>query len=121
MDAHYCDRLRPRLQDSDAAVREHTVRTLAHIGAWGGHDALAASLMSACGDPEPAVQRAAVDALVAATGLRVTCIDLPGFGLSSRPQFPVAGDGSAAEAKFVDAIEAWRKTMQIDSFYAIFC
>lgn len=56
-----------------------------------------------------------VDALVAATGLRVTCIDLPGFGLSSRPQFPVAGDGSAAEAKFVDAIEAWRKTMQIDS------
>ena len=91
------------------------MRTLAHIGAWGGHDALAASLMSACGDPEPAVQRAAVDALVAATGLRVTCIDLPGFGLSSRPQFPVAGDGSAAEAKFVDAIEAWRKTMQIDS------
>ena len=56
-----------------------------------------------------------VDALVAATGLRVTCIDLPGFGLSSRPRFPGASNGSAAEAKFVDAIEAWRKTMQIDS------
>ena len=66
MDVHYSDRLRPRLQDPDATVREHAVRTLVHIGAWGGHDALAASLLSACCDPDPAVQRAAVDALVAA-------------------------------------------------------
>jgi len=44
------------------------------------------------------------------SGLRVTCIDLPGFGLSSRPRFP---SGASAEAKFVDAIEAWRKAMEI--------
>jgi HEAT repeat protein len=66
MDVHYSDRLRPRLHDPDATVREHAVRTLVHIGAWGGQDAMAASLMSACCDPDPAVQRAAVDALVAA-------------------------------------------------------
>jgi len=67
MDAHYCDRLRPRLRDSDPSVREQAVRTLASIAAWGGGDDLATGLMEcASNDPNPAVQRAAGDALVAA-------------------------------------------------------
>ena len=67
MDAHYCERLQPRLRDSDASVREHTVRTLASIGAWGGNDDFAAGLMEcASNDPHLAVQRASTDALVAA-------------------------------------------------------
>lgn len=67
MDAHYCDRIKPRLRDSDAAVREHAVRTLARIGAWGGNDDFATGLMDcASNDPHPGVQRAAGDALVAA-------------------------------------------------------
>lgn len=66
MDAHYTDRLRPRLQDSDWSVREHAVRTLTRIGAWGGNDALAAALLQcAASDSHAAVQRAAADALVA--------------------------------------------------------
>ena len=67
MDTHSSDRLRPRLQDSDAAVREHAVRTLARIGAWGGNDALAtAYLQCASTDPHAGVQRAAADELVGA-------------------------------------------------------
>lgn len=67
MDAHYSDRLRPRLQDSESSVREHAVRTLSRIGAWGGNDALATALLQcASSDTHAAVQRAAADALVAA-------------------------------------------------------
>ena len=47
-------------------MREQAVRTLAKIGAWGGNDAFAADLLLvASSDPNPSVQRAAVDALVA--------------------------------------------------------
>lgn len=67
MDTHSSDRLRPRLQDADAAVREHAVRALARIGAWGGNDALAmAFLQCASSDPHAGVQRAAADELVGA-------------------------------------------------------
>jgi pimeloyl-ACP methyl ester carboxylesterase len=37
-----------------------------------------------------------------------------GFGLSSRPSFPSSRDGCAEENTFVEAIEAWRRQMQIE-------
>ena len=53
-----------------------------------------------------------IDPLVDA-GFRVLAIDIPGFALSSRPEFPVSNDGSAAEGKMVEALDDWRKRMQL--------
>ena len=86
-DAHYTERLIPRLRDDDANVREQAVRALARIGAWGGQDAFASALLACASGVYPlsscahervltirpfsdnshsAVKRAAIDALVAA-------------------------------------------------------
>jgi pimeloyl-ACP methyl ester carboxylesterase len=56
-----------------------------------------------------------IDPIVDA-GFRVMCIDLPGFGLSTRPKFPAGSDGIAAEDKFLESIDAWRRQMQIKHF-----
>mmetsp|Transcript_17781 Transcript_17781/g.40243 ORF Transcript_17781/g.40243 Transcript_17781/m.40243 type:complete len:369 (+) Transcript_17781:194-1300(+) len=44
----------------------------------------------------------------------VVAIDMPGFGLSSRPKFPESPD--EAEEMFVEALDLWRKEMKLSSF-----
>jgi len=53
-----------------------------------------------------------VDAL-AQTGRRVYCVDLLGFGRSSRPRF-TGRDPAAAIRWWVDSLEAWRVAMKIE-------
>ena len=49
-------------------------------------------------------------------GFRVCAIDLPGFGMSTRPHFPSSANGSLAEKKFVESIDSWRRHMKVDKF-----
>lgn len=46
---------------------------------------------------------------------RLLAFDLPGFGRSSRVQFPK--DPVRAESQFVDLIERWREEMGVRSFF----
>jgi alpha-beta hydrolase superfamily lysophospholipase len=60
-----------------------------------------------------------IDPIVDA-GFRVMCIDLPGFGLSTRPKFPAGSDGIAAEDKFLESIDAWRGVGKCKSSISFF-
>ena len=53
-----------------------------------------------------------VDAL--SEGRTVFAFDLPGFGRSSRPDFP--NDAAEVEQKYITYIEEWRKAMGLESF-----
>lgn len=44
----------------------------------------------------------------------IYAFDLPGFGRSSRPRFP--DDAEEVEREFVDSIERWRVSMNLDEF-----
>ncbi|EKX46065.1 hypothetical protein GUITHDRAFT_70887 [Guillardia theta CCMP2712] len=44
----------------------------------------------------------------------VVAIDMPGFGLSSRPKFPEGAE--EVEEMFVQALEIWRREMKLSSF-----
>ena len=46
----------------------------------------------------------------------VYAIDLPGFGLSSRPKFKTTRDSLELERRLVAGIEAWRRAMGIETF-----
>ena len=54
-----------------------------------------------------------LQALSERCGRKVYAIDLLGFGRSSKPSFPA--DDTAAEALFVESVEAWRASMRLPS------
>ncbi|KAG7819139.1 hypothetical protein KL919_002842 [Ogataea angusta] len=64
------------------------------------------------------------DGLTKLPGTRLHAIDLPGFGLSSRPPFPnlkgdTADDVTKSEDFFIDAMEKWRIAKGLDRFILI--
>ncbi|KAG7699390.1 hypothetical protein KL951_001107 [Ogataea haglerorum] len=64
------------------------------------------------------------DGLTKLPGTRLHAIDLPGFGLSSRPPFPdlkgdTADDVMKSEDFFIDAIEKWRIAKGLGQFILI--
>ncbi|KAG7881476.1 hypothetical protein KL937_001099 [Ogataea polymorpha] len=64
------------------------------------------------------------DGLTKFPGTRLHAIDLPGFGLSSRPPFPnlkgdTVDDVIKSEEFFIDAMEKWRIAKGLDQFVLI--
>ncbi|PVH19496.1 hypothetical protein CXQ85_003342 [Candidozyma haemuli] len=64
------------------------------------------------------------DSLSSVPGIKIHAIDLPGFGLSSRPSFPKFNceskeDIYQIEDWFIDSLEKWRKERGIDRFVLV--
>ncbi|ODV94813.1 hypothetical protein PACTADRAFT_50673, partial [Pachysolen tannophilus NRRL Y-2460] len=64
------------------------------------------------------------DSLSKINGIKIHAIDLLGFGLSSRPNFPkndckTIEDVCKSEDFFVDSLEQWRKARNLDKFVLI--